>query len=69
MSLCVTLPVRSERVVTAPLLGIGQDLVGLVDLLEAVGGVFALRDVGVVLPREPSIGRLDRFVVGLSVDS
>src|SRR5207253_6287756 len=68
-SLGVTLPIRAERVVTAPLLGVRQHLVGFVDLLEAVGGVLALRDVRVVLPREPSIGGLDRLVVGLSVDS
>src|SRR5436309_2297235 len=59
-SLGVTLPIRAERVVTAPLLGIRQHLVGFVDLLEAVGGVLALRDVRVVLPREPPIGGLDR---------
>src|SRR5437016_5700151 len=68
-SLGVTLPIRAERVVTAPLHGIRQHLVGFVDLLEPVGGVLAPRDVRVVLPREPPIGGLDRLVLGLSVDS
>src|SRR4029450_6129105 len=55
-SLRIALPVGSERVVATTLLGIGQDFVGFVDLLEAVAGVLALRDVGVVLPGKPSVG-------------
>jgi hypothetical protein len=59
------LPVGTERVVTAALLGVGEDLVGLGDLLEAfAAGVFALRDVRVVLPGQPAVRRLDRLVVG-----
>src|SRR5437660_224520 len=45
----VALPVGAERVVAAALLRIGEYLVRLVDLLEAVGRVLALGDVGVVL--------------------
>ena len=68
-SLGVALPVRSKRVVAVALLGIGEDLVGFADLLEAFGRVLALGDVGMVFPREPSIGGLDRLVVGLPIDS
>src|SRR6185503_14486997 len=64
----VSLPVRSERIVAAALLGVGENLVGLADLLEAVGRVLGLRDVRVVLPREPAIGGLDRLVVRFPVD-
>src|SRR4030095_12954453 len=64
----VSLPVRSERIVAAALLGVGKNLVGLADLLEAVGRVLGLRDVRVILPREPAIGGLDRLVVRFPVD-
>ena len=58
----VALPVRPERVVALALLGVGQDGVGLVDLLEALRG--ALVDVRVVLAGELPVGRLDGLVVG-----
>src|SRR5262245_47579247 len=63
------LPVGTERVVSPPLLGVGEDLVGLVDLLEAVRRVLALGDVRMVLARELAVGGLQRLVVGLPVDA
>ena len=53
----------AQPVVPGPLLGVGQHLVGLVDLLEALGGVGAPVPVGVVLQRElPE--RLSHLFVG-----
>jgi hypothetical protein len=54
-------PGEPELVVAAPLLGVGEDLVRLGDLLELLLGRFRvlLRDVGVVLSREATVGRLD----------
>src|SRR5262249_34539634 len=52
----VALPVGAERVVAAALLRIGEHLVRLVDLLEAVGRVLALGDVGMVLAGQPAEG-------------
>src|SRR5207245_8432427 len=65
----VALPVGAERVVAAALLRIGEYLVRLVDLLEAIGRVLALGDVGMVLAGQPAEGGLDRLVVGLPVDA
>src|SRR5438034_912099 len=65
----VALPVGAERVVAAALLRIGEHLVRLVDLLEAVGRVLALGDVGMVLAGQPAEGGLDRLVVGLPIDA
>src|SRR5205823_3886361 len=65
----VALPVASQRVVPLSLLGIGKDLVGLVDLLEAVARVLALGNVGVVLPRELAIRGLDGLVVRATLDA
>src|SRR5438132_6323851 len=48
-ALRVALPVRSDGVVPLALLGIGEDLVGLVDLLEAPLGLRLLVGVRVVL--------------------
>ena len=49
-----------EAVVLATLLRIGEDLVGLVDLLEVrLGRRLVFGDVGMVFPREPTIGTLD----------
>src|SRR5438552_8969697 len=65
----VALPVWSERVVTLSLLRVRENLVRLADFLEALARVLALRDVRVVLPRQPSVGGLDCLVVRLSVDA
>src|SRR4029078_9758334 len=43
------LPVRSEGVVPPALFGVGEHLVGLGDLAEALAFVLALRDIRVVL--------------------
>src|SRR3990170_9167222 len=61
----VALPVGAETVVALALLGVGEDLVGLVDLLEAVGRPLGPGNVGVMLPGQPPIGLLDRPVVGV----
>ena len=63
------MPVRSERVVAAALFWVGEHFVRFVDFLEAVGGVLALGDVGMVFPREAPVGGLDRLVVRLPVDA
>src|SRR5262249_40392259 len=65
----VALPVGAERVVAAAFLRVGEHLVRLVDLLEAVGRVLGLGDVGVVLAGQPAEGGLDGLVVGLPVDA
>ncbi len=53
-------PVRSKRVVLLALRGIGQDLVGLVDLLEALlGRLVARLGIGMMLPGELAEGLLD----------
>ena len=52
-------PVGAELVVFRPLLRVAEDLVGLVDQLEAVGGLGVLVDVRVELARQPAIGGLD----------
>jgi hypothetical protein len=53
------LPLRTDGVVALALLGIGEDLVGLVDLLEALLRLRFLVDVRVVLARELAVGLLD----------
>src|SRR5262249_27781701 len=68
-ALRVALPVRTQAVVAAALLGVREDLVGLADLLELVLVFLALGDVGMVLPGELPEGRLDGLLVGLPVDS
>src|SRR2546430_993881 len=59
------LPIGSDRVVPLALLGIAEDLVGLIDLLELLFRVRFLVHVRVVLARELSVGLLD--VVGRGV--
>src|SRR5215468_5761891 len=61
----IALPVGSQRVVALPLLRVAQDLVGLGHLLEPGRRLLALGNVGVVLAGEPSVGGLDRLVVGV----
>src|SRR3989454_3306437 len=59
------LPLRADRVVALSLLGIAEDLVGLVDLLELLFRVRLFVYVRVVLACELSVGLLD--VVGRGV--
>src|SRR5262249_19033643 len=66
--LSVALPVGTKAVVAASFLGIGQDLVGLGDFLEAIG-ILAFCDVGVMLPGQPPVRGLDGLRVGLPVDA
>src|SRR5262249_30642972 len=61
------LPVGTERVVPTAFLGIGEDFVRLVDLLEA--SVLALVDVRMVLAGELAVRRLDSLVVRASLDA
>src|SRR2546422_30918 len=63
----IALPVGTEGVVATALLGVGQDLVRLVDLLEAC--VLTFVDVGMVLTGELPVRGLDGLVVRLSVDA
>src|SRR4030095_7607212 len=51
------LPLRTDRVIPLALLRVGEDLVGLVDLLEALLRLGLLVDVRMVLARELA-GRL-----------
>src|SRR5258705_1124539 len=53
------LPLRTDGVVALALLGIGEDLVGLVDLLEALLRLGFLVDVRMVLARELAVRLLD----------
>ena len=63
--LLVVLPVGAELVVQLPLLGIGEDLVGLAYFLEAfLGGGVALVDVRMVLPGKLAEGLLDVGLTG-----
>ena len=63
-------PVRPQLVVAPPLLGIREDLVGLVDLLEALGGRSVSRVlVGVVLAGQAPVRLLDRLRVGGLLDA
>src|SRR5205814_4083551 len=58
-TLGVPLPIGPDRVVPLALLGIAEDLVGLIDLLEALLGLRLLVDVRVVLARQLPVGLLD----------
>src|SRR2546422_3173427 len=68
-ALGVAVPVGSQAVVPPALLGVGENLVRLVDLLEALAAVLALGHVGVVFPGESPVGGLDRLVVRVPVDA
>ena len=53
-----------------PLLGVGEDVVGLLDFLELrLGRLVARVDVGVVLPRQAAIRLLDLLGRGVSGDA
>ena len=57
-------------VVLTALLGVGERVVGLLDLLEALlGRVVARVRVGMVLAREPAVGLLDLLLGGPAPDS
>src|SRR5262249_18199550 len=59
-ALGVAAPIGAERVVPAALLGVAQDLVRLVDLLEPLGGGLVPRvHVRMVLAGQPPVGLLD----------
>jgi hypothetical protein len=64
LELLAGLPVAAHLVVGGPLLRIPQDLVGLVDLLEALLGVGGLAHVRVVLAGELAVGLLDVVLRG-----
>src|SRR5919107_396547 len=56
--------VGTEAVVAGPGVGVGEDLVGLVHLLEAVLGARVLVDVGVVTAGQPPVGLLQLLGAG-----
>ncbi|HTV74962.1 MAG TPA: hypothetical protein VME66_14785 [Candidatus Acidoferrales bacterium] len=58
------LPIAAERVVLAALLGVTEDLVGLLDLLELLLGFFLLGRIRIRVPlaRKLAIGGLDVFL-------
>ena len=59
-SLFVGAPIGAEVIVFLSLLGITQDLVGLVHVLElGFGGLVAGIEVGMVLPRQLAVGAFD----------
>ena len=59
----------AEAVVLLAAFGVTQDLVGLVDLLEALGGVAGLVAVGVILHRLLPEGFADIFLGRLGADA
>ena len=62
------LPVLSQLVIFGPLLRVGEDLVGFVDLFEAFLGLGIIRvHVGVMLPGQPAKCLLDLFDRGILV--
>src|SRR5262249_11816119 len=61
-------PPRAEAVVTLPLLGVGQHLVRLADLLEALLGVAVGVHVRVVLARQLAVSAADRVLVRVARD-
>ena len=63
-------PVLQLDVVLLSLLGVGQDVVSLRDLLEALLGALVSRvEVGMMLAGEPAIRLLDLGETGLAVDA
>ena len=63
-------PVGPQLVIPAAPVRVGEDLVGLPDLLEAFRGLAVTRvQVGMVFSREATVGLLDRVRIGLLPDS
>src|SRR5690606_6919533 len=62
-------PVRADRVIGGPRLGVAQHLVSFSDLLEALLRVRFLADVRMVLARETAIGPLDLVLSGVAGDA
>jgi hypothetical protein len=56
------------HVVHLPLAGVGENLVGLGDLLEPLLGLRIRIDVGMQFPGQPTVGLLDLFGIGVSPD-
>ena len=57
-------------IVERPLLGVGEDVVSLLNFLELLLGRLVARvDVGMVLPRHAAIGLLDRLWRGIAGDT
>jgi hypothetical protein len=68
LELVSVLPLVAVEVVLAPLVGIGEHLVGGVDLLEPLlGRLIAGVHVGVELAGQPSIGLTDLLVAGAAL--
>ena len=62
--------VKTELVVAFALFGVAEDLIGLVELLEALFGVFVVGvQVGVVLFAFLTVGFFDRLIVGTGGDA
>jgi hypothetical protein len=60
----------AKIVVLLPLLGVAQDLMGFIDFLESIGGLFVVGiRIGVILLGELTIGLLDLVGSGLFADS
>jgi hypothetical protein len=59
----------AELIVGAPLLGVAEHLVGLVDLLEAVGGAVLVVDIRMVLPGKTAKGLADIVLAGAAIDA
>ena len=58
-----------ELVVARPLLGIREDVVGGLNLVESLGGVIAVIQNGMVLPRQSTVSRLDLVCRGALGDA
>ena len=61
-------PVGAEFVVGGPLFRVLQHLIGLAGILEPGFGVLFLTDIGMVFPRQFSVGLLDLVLGGIAPD-
>jgi len=62
------LPVGAQAVVALAFLRVREDLVGLVDLLEALGRLLRLIHIRMMLSRQSPVGLLDGLSIGGAVD-